>query len=361
MEKVLALLSAKGIPILRHANKLKLPVYVVNVSEEGAREINEYYDELLTSNYNKIVRTKSNGISISKINFRPPMWDVRYSRACLEITVIGASRMLRIQFRQNTALDADKTGEERQIYGRQAFNAFKKELLKDGIDLDDYAIDNGADVKKTIPKYLIREADKFVCGKERTWQGCHHIDFHNSFPAGLVNTHPEFGKTIARLYESRKTNPINKAILNYSIGFFQSLDGCQAKWAHLSKDAIADNNDRVLELSQRITDAGRRVLLWNTDGIWYQGEIYHGEGEGKNLGEWENDHINCQFRAKSRGAYEFIEDGKYYPVLRGHTKLDKAKPRDTWEWGDIFNLDAEVINFYWIEGIGLVDEYNNKI
>ena len=361
MTELNALLAEKGIPILRHVNKLKMPVHVINISEEGAHQMNVYYHALLKSNYNTIVRTKKFAISISKGNFRPPMWDVRYSRSCLEITIVGEERMLRIQFRQNNALDADKSGEERKIYGRQAVNAFRKELEKDGIDLDDYIIDNGVEVKKTIPKYIIREADRNVCGKDIVWEGCHHIDFHNSFPAGLCNTHPEFRPTVERLYLTRKTKPINKAILNYSIGFFQSIDGCGAQWAHLSKDAIKDNNDRLWELSQRLTDAGRKVLLWNTDGVWYQGDIYHGDGEGKNLGEWENDHVNCKFRAKSRGAYEFVEDGKYYPVLRGHTKLDKQKSRDQWEWGDIFNLDAEVIEFYWIEGIGLVDENNIEI
>ena len=38
--------------------------------------------------------------------------------------------------------------------------------------------------------------------------------------------------------------------------------------------------------------------------------------------------------------YEFIEDGKYTPVVRGKTKLDRVKPRSEWQWGDIFKYDA---------------------
>ena len=83
-------------------------------------------------------------------------------------------------------------------------------------------------------------------------------------------------------------------------------------------------------------NSGRIVISYNTDGVWYDGEIYHGEGEGPNLGQWSNDHVNCMFRAKSAGAYEFIEDGKYYPVVRGQTTLDAIKPRSSWEWGDIY-------------------------
>lgn len=354
-------LATKGADILRHANKLMIPTFVLGVNEEGARQFNLLYEELLQSNYNTIERTKSGGISVAKKNFRPPMWDLKYSRACIEMTVLAEAKMIRIQFRQKTSIDAATAGEERQIYGRQAFTAFKKELLRDGIDLDSYAVDNGTEIKKEIPKYMIREASKHYLGEDKIFYGCHHIDFHNSFPAGLVNTHPEFAETITRLYETRKTKPINKAILNYSIGFFQSVDGCQARWAHLAKDAIADNNKRLYELSQKLSDSGRRLLLWNTDGIWYQGDIYHGEGEGKNLGEWENDHTNCTFRMKSRGAYEFLEGDKYYPVLRGFTKLDEAKPREEWEWGDIFHADAEVKQFFWIDGVGVVDCMNNKI
>lgn len=103
------------------------------------------------------------------------------------------------------------------------------------------------------------------------------------------------------------------------------------------------------------------VLLYNTDGIWYCGDVYHGEGEGKRLGEWENDHINCMFRAKSAGSYEFVEDGKYYPVVRGRTNLDLITPRENWKWGDIFKKEAKVIEFYWLAGEGITDANNNII
>lgn len=355
------ILAQHGSCIMRHANKLKIPIHRLDINENGARQFNVIYDELLCSDFSSIIRTKSGGISIEKRNFKPPMWDVQYSRACIELTVIAYGKMLRIQFRQTTSIDANNAGEERQIYGRQAFSAWKKECEKDGIDFDSYAIENGQEIKKSIPKYMIRVASDYYCGEDKIYENCHHIDFHNSFPAGLVNTHPEFSPTITRLYEKRKEKPVNKAILNYTIGFMQSMDQCGARWAHLAKDAIADNNKRLFSLSQKISDSGCRLLLWNTDGIWYQGDIYHGEGEGPKLGQWENDHTNCTLRIKSKGAYEFIEDGKYYPVLRGYTKLDKVKPRAQWEWGDIFHTDAAVVNFYWVDGEGITDHNYHKI
>ena len=95
----------------------------------------------------------------------------------------------------------------------------------------------------------------------------------------------------------------------------------------------------------------------NVDGIWYQGEIYHDEDEGPNIGQWANDHINCKWRAKSSGSYEFIEDGKYYPVVQGCTGYDCVKPRTEWEWGDIYKTGKQLV-YYFKDGVGLIE---NKI
>ena len=339
------LLREKGTPITMKVNKLLMPIYHIPITVEGAKEFNTLYKELLDIGWNTIVRTPSGGVSIARKNFNPPMWDVKYNSNCVELTIVS-TYMLRVQFRTIMKKDGEQT-----IYGRQAFTEFKRMLVAAGINLDDYKIDNGEEVKKTIDKYLIRlERDIW---KDVTLEGCHHLDFHNSFPAGLANTHPEFRPVIEKLYNERKNKPINKAILNLSIGFLQSIGGCGARWAHLSRDAIHDNNVRLEELANRLKESGRTVLLWNTDGIWYKGPVYHGDGEGSRLGEWENDHIDCTLRIKSKGAYEFIEDGKYYPVLRGATKLDEVKPREEWVWGDIYNRDAKVIQFEFTEGIGL--------
>lgn len=231
-----------------------------------------------------------------------------------------------------------KTEDENlDISGTDAFHTFKKICKKNGINLEDYEIDNGEEVNMTIPhpmismKYIMTKNDEGI-------PNCHHIDFHNSYPAGLCNTHPEFRKVIEPLYEGRKTNPENKAILNLTIGYMHSSN-ISWRLANLAKDAITDNNNRVQELASRLQNSGREVIGYNTDGIWYCGDIYHGEGEGKHLGEWENDYVNCLFRSKSNGAYEFIMDGQYIVKLRGKTNYDDIKPRAEWKWGDIFNND----------------------
>jgi hypothetical protein len=115
------------------------------------------------------------------------------------------------------------------------------------------------------------------------------------------------------------------------------------------------------ELAEKMKKSGRRILAYNTDGIWYVGDVYHDEGEGKGLGQWENDHINCKIRFKSAGSYEYIENGKYTPVQRGLTKLDSIKPRDEWQWGDIFSDEGKEITYTFVNEIGFIEGDNYEL
>ena len=109
------------------------------------------------------------------------------------------------------------------------------------------------------------------------------------------------------------------------------------------------------KLAEILEKKGRIVLLFNTDGIWYKGAPYHGEGEGDGLGQWHNDHVRCKFRMKSAGAYEFIENGVYTPVVRG-VSLEK---REGWQWGDIYTEKAEPDILVFDEERGVL--FNGKV
>ena len=342
------LLGLKHSPFKTTINMKWVPINVFRLcTENGIENFNKIYMWLYKNVKNRIKRTKSGGISYNKINFKPPMWDLTQGNTWISITYIDLDGVWRIQFR----FEATEKENKRQQYGSQSFREFKKKCLSHGINLDKYKIDNGEEIKQEIERPLIKLANFAI--RDNIFFNVHHIDFHNSYPAGLVNTHPEFKEVITELYEKRKQNEIYKAILNHSIGYMQSIKCCGAKWAHLSRDAINDNNKRIRELANKLKESGRTILSYNTDGIWYMGDIYHGEGEGKDLGEWENDHTDCKFRAKSAGSYEYIENGIYTPVVRGHTKLDDKKPREQWEWGDIYQPDAAVDCYMWIDGYGI--------
>lgn len=308
---------------------------VLGITPEAAAEFNKIISWIMQSDIAeyRLSRTERNCLSKEHSKYYGCGWDIEVTDYSVELIVVYEG-MWKIRF----ATDAKK---ETGISGRDALNWFKKECLKYGINLDDYAIDDGIEVKKTIESYMIKWGDTFkdsIAG--HTIEGVHHIDFHNSFPAGLVNTHPEFYNVVNDLFLKRHLDEIYKAVLNLSIGAFQSIGLNGACWAHLSRDAIADNNKRVRELSDMLIAAGRIPLAYNTDGIWYKGEVFHGEGEGPALGQWENDHINCKIRFKSKGCYEFEENGEYYPVVRGKCYLDRIKSRKEWVWGDIFKEEA---------------------
>lgn len=319
-------------------NYLLIPVSVFDITEEGAKAFNKIYFWLKQQNLYKLERTASGGIK-SGTHRKRPAWDIKVNKICVELTVILEGCAWRIQFRTKLP---DK------MSGRKAFTAFKRILLKRGINLEDYAINNGEEVKKTIEKPLIgAKRDLFY---DYTFEKVHHIDFHSSYAGGLANTHPEFREVLNELYLKREQNEEYKNILNFSIGFFQSLPGCNARWSHLSRDAIEDNNKRVKNLAETLEKKGRIVLTFNTDGIWYKGAVYHGEGEGEGLGEWQNDHVNCTFRARSAGSYEFIEAGIYHAVVRGIANDLKSG----WKWGDIYEKKAEPQLFSFSEEGGII-------
>ena len=215
-------------------------------------------------------------------------------------------------------------GKKKPMTGHRGYNLLTKEFAKDNILLSNYAEPNGEKIKETIEKPMV-DVDEDIIGF--TIHGANHLDFHSAYPGALAECYPEMRPTIERIFKQRKNNPELKIALDAGIGFFQS-QYCR----------IMDYGQYSLaRLAQKALNRGYQILAHNTDGIWYTGGIYHGRGEGPNVGEWENDHINTTIRFKSRGAYEYIENGVYHPVVRGRTRLDDKKPRETWEWGDIFN------------------------
>lgn len=333
-------------------NYYKLPITAYNFSEENCMMFNHIVSCLEGSHFGKIKRTPSGGISAEVGDL--PAYDVRYSGGCIEITIVNHKGSFRLQWR-NSPLEAFEDKSLR-MSGHQAFSAFKSVCSRFGIDLSRYAHLNSKQAqmeKDQIESAIIRVVSKkFV---DREFKNVHHIDFHSSYMSGLVNTHPEFGDVVKYIYENRKQDDFKfKAILNMTQGYMQSKL-CNYKYAHLSRDMIKDNNDRIRALVDKLMKNKRLPLLINTDGIWYQGELYHDENEGTGICTWGHDHTNCTLRIKSAGAYEFIENGEYYPVVRGFTKLDQIKPRDMWTWGDIYNDRSEPIQYMFKEGYILWD------
>lgn len=325
--------------VVRNINYLLIPVNQFELSEEGVKNFNKVYFDIKKNckNFSKIVRTPSGSISINKRNFRPYMWDVRELKSCVEITVIaGFSGMFRVQLRSGK-----KDHDDFKIWGRTAFAEFKKLCKKHNIDLKKFYIDNGFEVKQQIQKPFI--CFEKECYEAMTFEHVHHIDLNSSYMSGIAKTFPELFPVIKEAYDLRKDetkNSIYKAILTHTCGFMQSS---QIKYSlsHMSKAAIDFNNEMILNIRQKMIEQGFKPILYNTDGIWYthhDGIQYHDENEGKELGQWKNDHTNCIFQALSPGKYHYIENGVCETVLRGQTRLDKMKDRSKWTWKDLYDV-----------------------
>lgn len=354
-------LKTQGISVAElqlYPNYKLLPITLIDANEEGCYRFNDVYNWIRSRrDVSLIVRTESGGISVSFENFRPPMYDVRADGSGVELTIVAREGMARVQFRANYLKD------ETTMSGRTAFIMFAnkaRELC--GIDMRQrYWQPGGVERRQEVPRYIVDCNDILIeeyapISRALVWDHVHHLDFRSSFGAGLANAYPELRPVVEWFFERRGENPRYKGVLNSLIGVMWSAAYDKAGYIELSKSAIADNNRRMEEMTARLEQSGRTTLLRNTDGIWYSGKLYpEDEMSGEGLGQWHHDHIDCRLRVKSRGAYEYIENGVYHPVLRGRTKLDSVKSRSEWEWGDIYNESAErVYKFEFKEEEGMV-------
>lgn len=322
---------------------------VLSFNDQGVRKFNKVYKLVRESGMRTIRRTPSGGIAVCRENLYA--WDLFQNDGGCRITVvldglIFSWRIGRIKFNKS------------DTKGWKSWRIFVKMCEDQGIDLQKMAIENGAEVKRTIQKPYIRF---LLC--HTVLENCNHIDFHASYASGLALTHPEFRPIIEKLFRQRYRHEYYKDIMVCIIGYMQSMPKCRARWAHLARDAINNNNTRVDQLTLELIANGRTIVGFNTDGIWYQGDVYHSTrdgSEGEGIGKWHNDHVNCTLRAKSDGAYEFIENGKYHAVVRGMTKLDEVKDRKDWQWGDIYQEKAEIIRYRFDEEVGVVMEEDDE-
>ena len=342
-----------------HMNYLNIPRIPMKFTDGSIALFNKQVDYFERIKLPKLKRTLSGGIAKVSYGYG---WDVqRIGRSAFELTVTTWFSTYRLVLVNN--VDAD--GGPIKLTGRQAYVMMRREFQKDGIDLEDYAVPDGKEIKKTeIEPPMIMATGNLEFGK--TYENVSHLDFHSSYPGGLARLHPGMRKTIERIYAKRKSSDKDaelKLALDASIGFFQSqyckIGGHGYALANLARDAVNDNNERIRRVTKELIQSGRTPLLYNTDGIWYAGEpLESGEDYGTGVGRWENDHLALRFRAKSKGSYEFIDEDGYHPVVRGRTKYDEMKPRSEWTWGDIFKCGG--VEMYKLIGDHVVKVYEEE-
>lgn len=371
----------KGTKITFTPNYLKIKVTELDVNEDCAEFFNTLVQTLRDDKrYKDTPRSKSNGISYSKgLESFYPSYSFRYNSYQGELLIMD-DMCYRIQFGNH----ARKQGTS----GRKAYTTFMKLAKKYGIDMTNYEVsrEEGMKIKEQLPKPSIELAPHEPFGvrpefiKDRTIRKVCHLDLNSAYPAGIVESYPEFKKMMEYLYNNRKKKPLYKAVMNLTIGFFQSKY-CNYKYAKLSDSALTFTRTKVDTMVDNLIKLGYMPLATNTDGVWYIGsELTQDELKtvsndllGTELGQWKVDHKNCVVRFKSVGAYEFIEDcefdeetdevikeGNYKAVVRGFTKLDRIKPREEWEWGDIYKEEADILLFTFNSETGIIEKVERK-
>ena len=351
-----ALLKDFKYQITQTPNFIKLPVNYLPLDEENIEIFNSIYNWLRANVEKRITRTRSGGISVAGTNARGNQWDFFYRKNhCVALTFKYYSKWYRIQI-GGRKKESDKEL-DKEISGRYSWSIFKRICLKHGIDIENYKItsEEGKEYKLKIPSPIIRLGREEYEGK--TFKNVHHIDRNSSYAFGIIEKAPELRIPIEEIYLKRKENPEYKQVLAHLHGVMQSYV-LNYQYAHLSLAANVSNVQWLTRMAKKVRAAGGQILLYNTDGFWYSGEIYHDEDEGSLIGQWKTDHKNCTFRMKSCGSYEFIEDGIYHPVYRGTSSYEKVKARKDWKWGDIFK---GVIKYWkFDEDLGIVRDLETE-
>lgn len=315
-------------------NLLKIQSNIITIDDDGVAKMNSilqfcrYMKE--KGLYEELEFTKSGGICKKAYMRTKVGYMLSNTKSLIRLVIYGLTGIYLFDFRNPL--------QKGECSGYTSFKKFRYLCEKFGVNIFDFAIDNGLEVKKTIPKARI-DVDESILGK--TLENVHHIDIHSAHMSGVAKAFPQLAPAVQYCYDHRKTAPSYKSILTHTWGYLESV-WIDYKFAHIAKAGIEYTNAMVDKLTEILKATGRKVLMHNTDGIWYQGEIYHGEGEGNLLGQWSNDWHDCKFRAKSVGIYEVYgykgdsTTKEYKPVYRGVSSYENTVPREKWVWGDIY-------------------------
>lgn len=349
-----ALMDANGITKRNYnGNKLKWPKLVMKPSDANAALFNEFKRLALEDCEGKMLVLSKRGTVLKKNGLGVY---VNCSNSTIELLCKTYSGNFKLRFTSSF-----KAIDESGMTGRKAFYTVYDSFLKDGIDLFDYMKDNPYFEKTMIPKPNLT----MLAEKDKTYEHVHHLDLHSAYFSGIGIKHPELMKTCERIYAQRNEDDKKfKAAMAMSTGYMESeycrKNGNGYALANLKRDAVEWTNSMLGKITAELRRQGYEPLLYNTDGIWYIGKDtpMHSEYEGDVLGTYRNDHIDCKFRARGCKAYEYIENGKYHAVLAGECKYDRLKPRDEWEWGDIYRKETAIFKYrYDGEKIIKVNDY----
>ena len=341
-------------------NKNKIPVN--HFTFEQLEEFNNIY-QYCRKNFLKVNSTKSQGISTKITERFHERYFVVKGNQRFELVIICLEGCYRF-------LLQNKKKEDNTISGQQACRSIYKTADEFGIDFSKYACsaEKGIEIKKQIESPHIKVLMPTMLGLKVN--NVYHMDFKSSYASRICEKYPELRDMYETIYSRRKENDgYYKHVLTNSIGAWQSQYCVDYKsrrtvspyqFSMLAKVAINGTRAKIEEKIIKLKKKGCIPLLTNTDGIWYYSDKgpYHDSEEGNKIGQWENDHVNCQFLMTSSGAYQYVEDGVCHSVVRGLCNLDANEPdRTKWKFGDIKMMN-NLLTYKFNEEIGVVKTYD---
>lgn len=324
-------------------NKKLIPPNTLYLNDEGVSEFNK----ILTyckRYYEEAPATPSKGMC-NRVKWRfLHRFTVMPGNQTFELVIVCEKGCFRFVLK-------NKPGATNVVKGTKACREIYKKADEYNIDFSQYA-QGTKETKDEIVSPHIKICALGIEGK--VFKNCYHLDLNSAYASMIVKEYPELREMYEDLYSHRKDNDgYYKHVLTNSIGAWQS-EYCvdyetrrksnPYQFANLSKIAINGTRACIEKLLDKLLRKGCIPLLTNTDGIWYWSEQgpYHDADEGNDLGQWKHDHVNCKLLIKSKGAYQYVEDGVCHSVVRGTSNLDLAQSRDDWEFGAIMNSELSV-------------------
>lgn len=338
-------------------NRKKIRPNVLTFQDDDVEEWNSIYKWCL-DHYTEVDPTPSGGLA--KRWNTTERYMVITKAMSFELVIVCVEGCYRFVLKNKPSEDNVVKGRKSALEVYRQSDAFK-------IDLSTYA-KHGRKAKDEIdhPHIEFLMPERFL---GHVFSGVCHLDLNSAYASGIVKEYPELREMYESMYAKRKDDDdYFKHVLTNSVGCFQSeycpdyrnrIKADPFMFSDLSKAAINNTRKRIEELMKRLSKSGRVPILTNTDGIWYLGTPYHAKDEGDGLGKWKNDHVNCDLLVKSRGAYQYMEDGVCHTVVRGISNLDLAKPREEWKFGEIMSNDVRIKTFSFEKGKGVMEKWLN--
>lgn len=351
----------------------KMPYTNLPMNDSSIRFLNTIYSAFSSiSSFSRKEIAPKGGLSIKGINLLfPYFWIKNIERGFLDKTIVSFDLYVYIDFRLY-AFACGKGRNEVTKTGGIAIQKLLKCAKEVNFDLTKYRVENGEEIKKTIAHPLIACKYPILPFEFGAVNEVCHIDLNESYRSRIVEKIPEFKTLFDEVDKEYPDHKINKDIINFSIGMFQSKY-MDYNYSNISKIAIDGTKRKIEELSDDLIKAGYLILAYNTDGIWYRRAsngvpmVYHAKGEGAKPGQWKNDYTNCLFVPLSSGGNWCVIKGKHYgkegfwKALRGNYSYTAIKPYEEWDsWTDIVkameSAEVAIVTFDEIKGWTLKKE-----